>query len=246
MLLLVAVIGDCTRLGDYLSSPPRKWERFVPDSALEVKSYAQLLAQSRQGQPRNEGPRQAMNRLYRLVTDRFTHREASHTFFSNWLAYGLGYLNSGFSHIWSVDLMVRKGHSLLCDQSSYLLLRLAHDHGVRSRHVGLNGHVVMEAWYEDDWHLYDPDLEVLPVNSQGHVMSVEKLSHEKELLQSYYGRHGMMEIVGSLQDDNYVSYPESARFTWQAELLSRLEPALQILKYLLPLMMVIVGIRLVR
>jgi hypothetical protein len=56
----------------------------------------------------------------------------------------------------------------------------------------------------------------------------------------------MMEIVGSLQDDNYVSYPESARFTWQAELLSRLEPALQILKYLLPLMMVIVGIRLVR
>jgi hypothetical protein len=77
-------------------------------------------------------------------------------------------------------------------------------------------------------------------------MSVEKLSHEKELLQSYYGRHGMMEIVGSLQDDNYVSYPESARFTWQAELLSRLEPALQILKYLLPLMMVIVGIRLVR
>jgi len=71
--------------------------------------------------------------------------------------------------------------------------------------VGLNGHVVMEAWYEGDWHLYDPDLEVLPVNSQGHVMSVEKLSHEKELLQSYYGPHGMMEIVGSLQDDNYVS-----------------------------------------
>ena len=104
----------------------------------------------------------------------------------------------------------------------------------------------MEAWYDNDWHLYDPDLEVVPVDLQGRVLSIEKLSHEKSLLHDLYGKHGMVDIVGSLQDDNYVSYPEAARFTWQAELLSRLEPALQVMKFLVPIMMMIAGIRLAR
>lgn len=246
LLLVVAVIGEWTPWGDYSSAPARRWERFAPASAQAIRSYPTLLAESRQGQHTEAGPMQTMNRLYQLVAERFTHQEASHTLFSNWFAFGLGFLNSGFSHIWSVDLMLRKGHSLLCDQSSYLLLRLAHDHGFRVRHVGLNGHVVMEAWYDNDWHLYDPDLEVVPVDLQGRVLSIEKLSHEKGLLHDLYGKHGMVDIVGSLQDDNYVSYPEAARFTWQAELLSRLEPALQVMKFLVPIMMMIAGIRLAR
>lgn len=244
LFLLVAGLGDWTRLGDYPSSPARKWERFLPASVQEIHTYAVLLAKSREGQQAAAEPIKTMDRLYQMVADRFTHQEASHTFFSNWIAYGLGFLNSGFSHVWNIDLMVRKGHSLLCDQSSYLLLRLARDHGFKVRHVGLNGHVVMEAWYDGDWHLYDPDLEVVPVDSQGRVLSVEKLSHEKGLLQAYYGRHEMVEIVGSLQDDNYISYPETARFTWQAELLSRVEPMLEVMKYLLPVLMIIAGIRL--
>ena len=244
VLMLLAAIGDWTEFGPYPSSPPRQSERFDPGLIKVIDSYPSLLREARHLQVDNDSPEVTMNRLYGLVVDRFTHREASHTLFSNWLAFGLGFLHPGFSHIWSVDLMVRKGHSLLCDQSSYLLLRLAHDHGFRVRHVGLNGHVVMEAWYDGDWHLYDPDLEVVPVDSQGRVLSVEKLSHEKGLLQAYYGRHEMVEIVGSLQDDNYVSYPKGARFTWQAELLSRLEPVMQVMKYLFPVIMILFGIRL--
>ena len=244
-LLVSAVAGDWTRLGDYLSAPARNWERYEPDSAGVIQSYADLLDETRQQPPAVEAsPRETMDRLYWLVVKRFTHREASHTFFSNWIAFGLGIINPGFSHIWDVDLMVGKGHSLLCDQSSYLLLRLAHDHGIKVRHVGLDGHVVMEAWYAGDWHLYDPDLEVVPVDPAGQVLSVDRLAKEKNLLEHYYGRHGMVEIVGSRENDNYVSYPEAARFTWQAEVLARLEKVTQVMKYLVPVLLLLIGLRL--
>lgn len=244
VLLIAAALGDWTQLGDYPSAPPRRGERFNAGLVREIRSYDDLLRKSRVDQGVNLSAEGIMNRLYGLVTERFTHREASHTFLSNWVAFGLGAIHPSLAHIWDVDLMVRKGYSLLCDQASFLLLRLAHDHGIKVRHVGLNGHVVMEAWYGGDWHLYDPDLEVVPMDSAGLILSVEGLSRDRSLLDTYYGRHGMVEIVGSREDDNYVSYPEGARFTWQAELLSRLETVSQGVKYFVPMVLLLVVLRL--
>ena len=49
-------------------------------------------------------------------------------------------------------------------------MQLADKAGIRPRHVGLFGHVVMEAWYDGEWHMYDPDFEVIALDDSGSVL----------------------------------------------------------------------------
>ena len=142
--------------------------------------------------------------------------------------------------------MLRRGHSLLCGQSSYVLLTLAQEHGVRVRHVGLVGHVVMEAWYDDDWHLFDPDLEVVPRDSADGVLSVETLAQSPDLLEQYYGEYdgdnaSMVEIIGSREKNTYMSYPPGAWFEWKSNVLFWFEKLAEILKFVLPVIMMGLG-----
>jgi hypothetical protein len=85
------------------------------------------------------------------VADRFTHGDAEHNLSINWLLWSLGQFNPNFKHIRNPQVLVSGGHCLFCDQSSYLLLNLALKAGIRARHVGLGGLVVMEAWYDGNW-----------------------------------------------------------------------------------------------
>ncbi len=84
-----------------------------------------------------------MRILYDLIVNRFTHYEAQHNLASNWILYAAGFVHPTFRHMWSPDRFVSQGYSLLCDQSSFLLLHLAMAHGIKARRVGLQGQVVM-------------------------------------------------------------------------------------------------------
>jgi hypothetical protein len=183
-----------------------------------------------------------MDVLYNIVAKRFTNKEAKHTFFSNWLIYLFGKLHPTFLHIWDPDILLAKGHSGFCDQSSYVLLSLALNNGIKARHIGLDGHVVIEAWYDSDWHLYDPDLEVIPLDSAGQILSLEELARDKELLNKYYGRHGAVEIVGARDKATYVTYPEGARFEWKSNVLVYFELLMEILKFAIPIVLIVTGI----
>jgi len=182
--------------------------------------------------------------LYEIVTDRFTHNEgARHTVFTNWLLFSLGKIVTPLGIIWSPDVFVSKGYSLICSQSSYLLMQLALKSGIRARHVGLNGHVVMEAWYDNDWHLFDPDAEVIPRDSTESVLSVEELSRNIDLLKKEYPRikGDYVNIITSREDNSFVSYPVGAYFEWKSQVLFYFEKIAQILKYLIPLLIVVFG-----
>lgn len=188
-----------------------------------------------------------MMELYELVTERFTHGDTAHyNVFSNWLLAGMGMIHPAFAHIRVPETMVRRGHSLLCGQSAYVLLTLAQEHGVVVRHVGLVGHVVMEAWYNDDWHLFDPDLEVVPEDSDGRVLSVEELARRPELLERYYGEYdgtnaSMVEILISRENNTYMSYPPGTWFEWKSNVLFWFEKLAGFLKFVLPVLMALVG-----
>lgn len=241
-LLLVAGVGQWTVLGKYESAGPRKWERFDPNLENTINSFSKLVEITKKKFPENASAREKMDVLYSTVTDRFTHKDATHTLFSNWILYFAGKLHREFSHIYDPDLLISKGHSLFCDQSSYILLKLALANGIKSRHVGLDGHVVMEAWYDSDWHLYDPDLEVLPLDSAGKVLSVAQLALNQKLLDKYYGPYGAAQIVGSRENNTYATFPKGARFEWKSNVLAYVEKLMEVLKFAIPLAFIIVGL----
>jgi hypothetical protein len=241
-LLFITIVGDYSDYGDYGGNSPRTWEKFEHNLVKTIKSKSDLirLAQLESG----DSPAIIMNKLYELVIRRFTHKNASHTLFSNFILYGMVLIHPVFPHIYDTEIMLSKGSALLCDQSSYLLLELAHSSGIVVRHVGLYGHVVMEAWYENDWHLYDPDLEVLPYDAKtDNVLSVKKISSNQILLEKYYGMHPeAVEIVKSEVNNTYMSYPELARWEWKSNVLVYFEKAMQVMKYMIPILFIVFGL----
>jgi hypothetical protein len=251
VLIGVALLGHYTGLGDYQGAQARDWETFNSVLASELRSWPELVAEADRRTTQLGGDEDVMLALYGLVTERFTHRAARHNLFSNWLLAGIGLLHPAFAHIRDPETMIRRGQSLLCGQSSYLLLRLAREHGIRARHVGLDGHVVMEAWYEDDWHLFDPDLEIVPRDGRGEILSVEKLAQNPALLRGYYGDHqgeqaSMVEILGSRENNTYMSYPPGAWFEWKNNVLYWFEKLAAYLKFILPLALVGLGLWVLR
>ncbi|OAD19767.1 membrane protein [Candidatus Thiomargarita nelsonii] len=252
-LLLIAALGQIDIGTSYYNYPVREWEAFDPvlvertpsleslyDVALEqIDSSADMLS-----------PKDVMRILYDTVKKRFTHGDkAKHTLFSNWLLYLLGKIHPAFAHLLDPDLMLRYGHSVLCDQSSYVLLHLALKADIPARHVGLGNHVVMEAWYENDWHMYDPDMEVIPVDKYGNIMGVNALARDETLNREVYNKEGgdkeyIEEIAATLPDrknHTFVSYPPGAWFVWKAEVLYKFHIMAEYLKFIIPLMFLVIS-----
>lgn len=248
LLLGIASLGHWTSFGNGASDPKRDWEHFEPGLVTQVQDYDTLVKTvdaKMAGQPVTEAAK--MQVMYDLIVNRFTHNEAQHNLASNWILYTAGFLHPTFRHMWNPDRFVSQGYSLLCDQSSYLLLHLALAHDIKARHVGLQGHVVMEAWYDNDWHLYDPDLEIIPVNATGKVLSLNELAEDETLLKKYYGPHpGMADLVRNRGNHLYMSTPEGARFEWKGNLLAIIEKSAELLKFLLPVGMILGGLALHR
>jgi hypothetical protein len=102
----------------------------------------------------------------------------------------------------------------------------------------------MEAWYENDWHLYDPDFEVVPRDETGVVLSVEELATDIHALKTAY--HGVksvaIPIIASREDNTFMSYPIGAQFEWKSQVLSRMEQIMEVLKFIIPLLLIGYGL----
>ena len=86
-LLLVASLGHFTDMGKYESAPPRKWERLKPNLVGTIDSYSKLIEFTERQLSEKSSKREIMNVLYTAVIERFTHKEASHTFFSKFIVH---------------------------------------------------------------------------------------------------------------------------------------------------------------
>jgi len=247
ILTAISLLGQFTDLGNYKSVAPRSWEKFDIDLIQSLDSYDSILAYANKHFSQKQfSKKEKMIFLYNTIINRFTHENAEHNIFSNWILFFLANINSTFRHIWDPELMVSKGWSLHCDQSSYLLLRLAMDHGIRGRHVGLYGHVVMEAWYNSAWHLFDPDLEVVPINKKGHILSVRSLIKNDHLLQKYYEPYHAVDLFKTIENNTYMSYPQGARFEWKSNVLVYNEKFMEILKFVIPMILLGFGLYITR
>lgn len=252
LLLGIAGLGRWTELGRYESIPPRTWERFDPGLAARTPDLASLYraAQSRTPRPLRGMPGgDAMRILSETVEDRFTHGDRTrYTMFGNWILRGLGAAVPYLGDIQDPDDLLRWGHSALCGDVSYVLMRMAGLAGIRTRHVLLNGHIVMEAWYDNGWHMYDPDIEVEALDDAGAVAGVAELARRPDLVRRAYSVRGdssLTETVAALYadvgDNAYLAYPENPGFATPKQRPGRIQRAAHVAVFLLPALLVAAG-----
>jgi hypothetical protein len=242
--VLIGHFGIYTGIAPAMPAPK---ERFRAELVTEARTLSDLDRFARRSAKRSfDGlpARQKMEHLFAAVIDRFTHGELRHTIFTNWIMSAGGLINGNVSFMRVPDGVLKYGQGALCSEVSYILLRLAANAGIPARHVGLNGHVVMEAWYDNGWHMYDPDFEIVARTRQG-VASVEELSRNESLLKQYYGHIPNVETAFRLRSDhNYAAYPQGSQFVWKAQFLMIVETIAEVMKFVIPGLLIVAGISL--
>jgi len=173
-----------------------------------------------------------MGVIYSIVEDLFVHKEALHTPLSNIVLYVLGGVVPSFRHVWSPDILLDKFKYGFCDQSNYVLLYIASLEGIKVRSVGMKDHVVMEAWHNNQWNLYDVDHRVIPYKTDGSIHSVMSLGMHDDHLKKYYKEYGA--IFKRIENHNFNVYPRLSRHSWRANVGALIEQAAEILKFLIP------------
>lgn len=247
--LLISLLGEITTLGQYKNLPPRTWEKFDQQLVIETPDFISLRKKSNSLASQATTEQEKILAIYRLVINRFTHGDqAKYNIFSNWILWIMGAVHPAFSHIRQPDVLLNKGYSALCGEQAYLLQTLAEAEGMRTRAVGLYGHVVMEAWYDNEWHLYDPDLEVVPLVENQKVLSLDELAKSPDLIRKFYTGRGndsyiesIVEIIGSREDNSFASYPRLVLFEWKSNVLFHFEKITNIMKWILPMISLIIG-----
>ncbi|MBV1915544.1 MAG: transglutaminase-like domain-containing protein [Pseudomonadales bacterium] len=208
--MFVSILGVVTSLGEYNSAPPRSWEQFDLQLVNETPDFASLQKRVRLLTDESLNEQEKMLIIYNEVIRRFTHSDpARYNIYSNWFLWLIGTVHPSFSSIGKPDILLKNGHSGLCSQQTYLLQVLAGTNGIHNRKVGLNGHVVMEAWYDNDWHLFDPDLEVVPITEGNRILSLDDLAKSPALLEELYQGSECEECIGIIasRKDNSASKP---------------------------------------
>jgi hypothetical protein len=160
------------------SGPLPAWDRF--DETLARRTRSLVALQDELGAAVREGEL-LFTACYDLVRKRFVHgAPARPTLFGNWLLalVQLGYPPLALS---GADRILASGAIGSCSQISQVLSELGNRMGLPCRLVGLNGHVLVEAWYDEDWHLADPTMELLPRGPRG-IYSMEEWSRVPDLV----------------------------------------------------------------
>ena len=75
-----------------------------------------------------------------------------------------------------------------CDDAATNFMRLVEKAGFKARIWGLSGHVVPEVWYDNGWHLLDPDGEIYYLEDDNQtIASVETLEQRADLIRRQQG-----------------------------------------------------------
>lgn len=82
----------------------------------------------------------------------------------------------------TLPLSLMRYPGFMCGEKAGILAHLAHTAGLPSRVVGLKRHVVTEIFHDEQWHMYDADMNRIHMNENGHVASVHELHTNSRLL----------------------------------------------------------------
>jgi hypothetical protein len=216
-----------------------QWDRIDLALDAQTQNYAALL-QYASRRTFGSDENRALT-LFDIVSRRFVHGLSAESLFTGYPQFLLG---GPFRTSFSRDRILRLGNKGFCSQQTYILVQLANDLGLPARQVGLNGHVVAEIWYDRDWHMFDPDYELVIRNARGSIASVADLEQDGPRLTAAYGSRHALAVVPLYQsriDNTYMSYPAGSYFEWKTNVLLYLTMAMQVLKWGIPFVLLLIG-----
>lgn len=189
------------------------WDEYIPELALKINNVNDVVNYT--DTTAKVSKRQSLEyvrRLSRTVSDCFFHGYSYYSFRHNWMAWLAG------RFIWSdLDAIVIPNDILkhpraACSQVSIVLAACLRKIGVPYRKVGLKGHFVLEAMIDNQWYLFDANLE--PHFPHGR-RSLEELMKSGDLFSGYAGRKTNAELqeVFSRIDYGPVNGPLAPRAT---------------------------------
>jgi hypothetical protein len=156
----------------------------LPDEQKSPAAYAMLLGS--------------------LVSKRFYHAYLEYKPGNNFLAWAAARLRgTTWNEIWVADHIL-KSQGALCGQQSVVQMELLKRKGYPVRSVYFNDpqngqHFALEAFYDNDWHFFDPDLapDEQVLGKAGHP-SIEKMGKDTALLIKAYAKRDHRKMVGLL------------------------------------------------
>lgn len=101
-----------------------------------------------------------------------------------------------------------------CDDRNTALAKLATIAGIKSRIYNLNGHVVAEMFYNNNWHMFDSDKKLIYLNADKEVADIEYLTTHTEVidqknneLEFFFDRYRNRKTKEALltTSDNFIS-----------------------------------------
>jgi hypothetical protein len=180
-----------------------------------------------------------MNALYFVTTERFVHGAAEHTPFTNWVVWARGLARPHPVRLRDTNELLKRGHAALCGQVSQLLADTAREMGIEARLIQLEGHVVMEAFFDGDWHMYDANAEVGPRDWQDALPSADELIADPGgFLALSQTNNPQMVPVFLHVEDNWIGDLDESRV--------RLEAFGSTAKYAFPVFMLLAAVVLLR
>jgi len=99
-----------------------------------------------------------------------------------------------------------------CDDAAAVMTNLSIEAGLKARVWGLNGHVVSEIFYDEKWHMFDADQNIVYRDSSHNVLDLEFLSLNPDFITQYSEEPIMMskkkyaEIICSIEDNKITEW----------------------------------------
>jgi len=137
--------------------------------------------------------------ISRVLRERFYHGYSYYSFGQNSLAsFCAPFLNEKLNAIVIPDDILKHPNAA-CSQQSIIGMEIFRKKGYSVRRIGffadgLGGHFCFEAYYNNKWHFFDPDLEPkLKIMIQNHFPSIAELATNDSLVhQLYYKEDGKL------------------------------------------------------
>lgn len=105
-----------------------------------------------------------------------------------------------------------------CDDCAQNFVALCQVAGIKTRPWGLGGHVVAEAFFDNGWHMFDPDHECYFRAADGHILGVEELAKDPSAILAKptdptgYSSKSLAELYTTTQDNAVISANLPATF----------------------------------